>query len=283
MPPERSSLVSSRRRRLRHVLRRWRYAFAGSDREPPTYSIIGAKRAGTSSLNEYIVRHPQAMHGFVEKGCRYYDVNYHRGRRWFERHLPPRGLVDALERTSGARPIFGESSPYYSFHGLAPARMARDLPDLRLIFLLRDPVQRAWSHHHYEVARGFESLSFEDALRSEKDRLSDSDPGRRAFAHQHYSYASRGLYGHALTRLLAYFPPESILVMDSEQLFERPRASMHVVFRHLGLAPVGLDRYPVLKSSGAGEVPLAAVELLSGFFDEDAEVLRSNRLRVQVG
>lgn len=276
MPTDGRALVSSRQRRLAHALRRWRHTWTGGDRELPRYSVVGAKRAGTSSLNEYITQHPHAFHGFVEKGCRYYDVNYHRGPRWFERQLPPRAYVDRLEQELGVRPVFGESSPYYSFHPHAAERMARDLPDLRLLFLLRDPVQRAWSHYRYEVARGYEDLSFAEALRSEPGRLSQPDPVRRGFSHQHHSYVARGQYGAALTRLLRSYPRESVLVLDSADLFARPAETMAQVLGHVGLAPLALERYPVVKGLGDSPLPDDAADLLRTAFVEDAEELRSH-------
>lgn len=241
--------------RLRYRGLRALYALEPGPREMPTYFIVGGKRCGTTSLDEYVVAHPHVIRGLVVKGSRYYDVNYSRGERWFRKRLPPRRVVDALERSLGVRPIFGESSPFYSVHPEAPRRIAADVPDARLLFCLRDPVDRAWSHHRYEVARGFENLGFMDALRAEDARLSSGSEQQRAFALRHFSYATRGRYAEQLTRLRSHFPPENLLVLDSEQLFATPVEVMQTVFDHLGLPAHVERRYDAHKSLEDAPVP----------------------------
>src|SRR5690606_28932602 len=125
------------------------------DRELPSYFIIGTKRGGTTSLNEYLNQHPLVARGLVEKGCRYFDINYDRGWDWFCGNFPTKRAIDRRERMLGARPIIGESSPYYCFHPDAPWRIAARFPDARLLICLRDPVARAWSQYQYERKRGF--------------------------------------------------------------------------------------------------------------------------------
>ena len=199
-------------------------------RELPRYFIVGAKRAGTTSLDEYINAHPLVLRGLVEKGCRYYDVNYCRGPEWFRTQLLPVAEVDRLERKLGQRPILGESSPYYAFHPESAQRIAADVPDARLIFVLRDPVERAWSHYRYEVARGFETLDCAEAFATESSAVADPDTATRQRNHRHFSYAARSRYAEQLVRLRAPFDPEQVLVIESERLFDEPRATMDRVF-----------------------------------------------------
>ncbi len=114
------------------------------------------------------------------------------------------------------------------FHPLAPSRIAAALPDARLIVLLRDPVERAWSHYHNERRLQAEPLSFEDAIRSEPERLVGqaeqmaADPGFQGFAWRHWSYLARGRYAEQLERLYELFPPSQVLVVQSELLRADP-------------------------------------------------------------
>lgn len=250
-----SSLLPPLSRRVRHLAARRLHALRRGERELPSYFIVGAKRAGTTSLDEYVVDHPFVLRGLVEKGCRYYDVNYHRGPDWFARHLPLRADVDRLEASLGGRPIFGESSPYYCFHPEAPARIAGDVPDGRLLFVLRDPVERAWSHYRYEVARGFETLGPGAALEAEGTRLEQDDGEARWFAHRHHSYVGRSRYAEQLTRLREHFAEDQILVVQSEQVFAEPEATMTRVFTHLGLPPHAQGAYRAHKALAAEDVP----------------------------
>jgi hypothetical protein len=268
-----SNLLAPRRRRALHRVRRAGYRLRPGPRELPTYFIVGAKRAGTTSLDEYLNAHPLVLRGLVEKGCRYYDVNYGRGPEWYRHQLLPVSEVDRLERKRGQRPILGESSPYYAFHPEAPARIAKDVPDARLIFMLRDPVQRAWSHYRYEVARGFEELDWTEAFATEADRLADPDPATRDRNHRHFSYVARSRYAEQLDRLRASFDPEQILVIESEQLFADPAATMEVVFAHLSLDPVPMESYEKFKGQSASAVPAEAEALIRGAVADDVERL----------
>jgi hypothetical protein len=243
----------SRRVRLR-VARQLARTVPGA-REMPRYFIVGAKRAGTTSLDEYLVDHPLVLRGLVEKGCRYYDINYDRGPAWFRQQLPPAVLVDRLERRLGSRPVLGESSPYYAYHPDAAARIAADVPDARIFLLVRDPVERAWSHHRYETARGFETLDFQAALEREEQRLTTGDAAARAFAHRHFSYLGRSAYAAQVQRLHDHFRPEQVLVLEGERLFADPEATMARAFAHLGLPPHRQAAYPAYKALGPAPVP----------------------------
>ena len=262
-------LLAPRRRRALHRVRRAGYRLRPGPRELPTYFIVGAKRAGTTSLDEYINAHPLVLRGLVEKGCRYYDVNYSRGPAWFRQQLLPVAEVDRLERKLGQRPILGESSPDYAFHREAPARIAKDVPDARLIFVLRDPVERAWSHYRYEVARGFETLDWPEAFATEEQRLADGDTATRERNHRHFSYAARSRYAEQVVRLRAHFDPEQLLVIESERLFDEPGETMERVFRHLSLDPVPMESYETFKGQSASAVPAEAAAMIRAAVADD--------------
>lgn len=263
------SLLAPRHRRALHRVRRAGYRLRPGPRELPTYFIVGAKRAGTTSLDEYIKAHPHVLRGLVEKGCRYYDVNYERGPEWFRQQLLPVAEIDRVARKLGRRPILGESSPYYAFHPDAARRIAADVPDARLIFVIREPVERAWSHYRYEVARGFETLDFADAFAAEHDRLQETEPAAQQRNHRHFSYAARSRYAEQLERLRSHFDREQILVIESELLFAEPEATMDTVFGHLGLTPMRLPGYQTFKGQSASAVPDEAAAMINAAVADD--------------
>lgn len=252
---EKSTLLPPVSRRLKHATSRRLQSLRRGDREMPHYFIVGAKRAGTTSLDEYIVDHPLVLRGLVEKGCRYYDVNYHRGPAWFRGHLPLSADLDRMEAKLGARPVFGESSPYYCFHPEAAARIAADAPDARLIMVLRDPVQRAWSHVRYEITREFETLEPVAALEAEAERLAQPDETARWYAHRHFSYAARSRYAEQIVALRRHFGDGQLLVVQSEDVFDRPAQTLARVFDHLGLPPHVASDYRAHKALRSAAVP----------------------------
>jgi hypothetical protein len=227
----------------------------------PDFLIIGAKRSGTTSLHRWLLAHPEVLPLFPSarwlpvrsdiKGVHFFD-RAGRGPWWYRSHFPTRPTrAVAARRAGGARVVAGEASPYYLHHPHAPARAAEVVPGARLLVLLRDPVDRAWSHWKEQRRRGFEPLAtFEEALEAEPGRLAGeverlvADPHHRSFAHEHQSYAATSRYLEALTRWEATFPADQLLVLRSEDLFAEPQATFDRVLDFLGLRPARLAEVP---------------------------------------
>ena len=207
----------------------------------PSYLIIGAQRAGTTSLHRYLVQHPAVRTMLRTKGVHFFDTNYGRGIDWYASRFPTTLYSWYVRRRHGIELLTGEASPYYVFHPQVPYRVARHLPDVKLILLLRDPVQRAYSHYQHEVSRGFETLGFEEAIRAEPERLAGeherllAEPFYNSFHHQHHSYLARGHYDEQLATWRSLFPDRQLLVLSSERFFAEPDRAFRQVLDFLGL------------------------------------------------
>jgi sulfotransferase family protein len=202
--------------------------------------IIGAQKAGTSALYDYLGRHPHVRPA-ITKEVHYFDMNHDRGERWYRGHFPRQR---ALTRPSQRRIVTGEATPYYLFHPLVPGRLAATVPKAKLIVLLRDPVRRAVSHFYHEVALGLETRDLETALREEPQLMAEereriANGLEPSPAHQHASYASRGLYAEQLRRWFAYFDPRRVLVLPAERLGRDGGATYRRALRFLGLPDDG--------------------------------------------
>jgi Sulfotransferase domain len=216
----------------------------------PDFLIIGAQRAGTTSLYSYLKQHPVVIPSWlVRKELHYFSTNFEKSDSWYKGHFPLRLRASWVERKSGLAAMTGEASPYYLFHPFAPERVAVRLPQAKLLVLLRDPVQRAYSHYRKEVAFGFEPLSFQEAIAQEPSRLAGEvermlvDPNYQSFRHQHYSYVSRGVYLDQLLRWAPLFPPARLLILGSESFFSHPCKEMQRAFDFLGLSGYVSDSY----------------------------------------
>ena len=208
----------------------------------PTFLMIGAQRCGTTSLFRAITAHPQVVHAPFHKGVNYFDLNYYRGPEWYRGHFPVAEI--ARHKTAGhGEPVAFEASGYYLYHPFAIERIARDLPDVRLVVMLRDPVERAFSAYKHEYARGFEWEPFEQALKLEDDRLLGeidrmrADPAYESFPHRHHSYRHRGQYAEQLDRVFAHFPRSQVHIIESEVFFANPAAEYQRLLEFLGLRP----------------------------------------------
>jgi hypothetical protein len=214
-------------------------------RPPPDYLIIGAKRGGTTSLHEYLAEHPGVLPLFPRaqkiKGTYFLADEWRHGSRWFLSHFPTTLARRRTARRLGYEPIAGDSSPYYLFHPLAPVRAARIAPDARVIALLRDPAERAFSHYNERRANGTEPLSFSEALDAEAQRSAGeearilADPSYVSFAHRHQTYLGQSLYATPVGRWLDAFPAGQVLVLRAEDLYRDPQGTYDRVCDHVGL------------------------------------------------
>jgi hypothetical protein len=232
VPARQTPLVDRLKAPLRQPFRRYRLATRKA-RILPAFLIIGAQRAGTTTFFDALRRHPdiappRSVDRAVawDKELHFFDEKFEKGLDWYRSFFPLKALRD-VRRALGRDLIAGESTPYYLFHPAVPERVASAIPDMRLVVILRDPVERAYSHYQLMRRMGRERLSFEDALDAEEERLAGErerllvDPSFRARHHRNHSYVSRGLYAEQLERWLTYFPREQLLVLAAEDLRTR--------------------------------------------------------------
>lgn len=208
----------------------------------PSFLIAGAQRCGTTSLFQMLAKHPDVRPPAMTKGVHYFDTadRYARGANFYRAHFP-------MALSSRQSKVTGEASPYYIFHPLAPQRIAQDLPEARVIVLLRNPVERAYSAHKQETWRGFETLPFEEALEAESERLDGeeariiADPGYQSFSHQHHAYVGRGIYTPQLQRMAHAVGRDNLLVLDADRFFADPSEQWSAILHHIGLPSVPLS------------------------------------------
>ncbi|MDX1618074.1 MAG: sulfotransferase domain-containing protein [Balneolaceae bacterium] len=208
-----------------------------TDTLDPDFFIIGAQKSGTTSLYEYIKQFAANYTPPLRKEIHYYDYQYHRDLTWYRSHYP---FVNGVTETD----ITGEATPYYLFHPLAPRRVEQDFPDARFVVLLKKPVERAYSHYHFQKANSIgpdEPLTLEEVIRVEEERLEGeferlTGPGRyRAEKYQYYSYLARGRYASQLKRWLERFDREQFHIVQSARFFSETGKQLERFFDFLDL------------------------------------------------
>ncbi len=190
----------------------------------PNFIICGAQRAGTTSLFHYLKAHPQ-VYMAPTKEVHFFDLNYEKGIDWYEKHF----------RSSNPEKYkaVGEASPFYMYLHEVPERIYRHLPEVKLIFILRNPVDRAYSHYWHEVRMGYEWLTFEEALEKEEERLSTGDLHNI----RHFSYKDRGKYARQLRNFMKFFSRDQLLILMYDDLKGSPHQVLSRVFEFLGVDP----------------------------------------------
>lgn len=195
----------------------------------PDFIIIGAQKAGTTSLYNYLAEHPDMLPS-KNKEVHYFDENYDRGSDWYRSFFP---LKSELEHK-----ITGEASPLYIYDEKVASRVKELLPDIRFIVLLRDPAKRAISHVQHMIRRGVEKRSLQELFENGFDaRLalerSLTDPWRR----KTFTYLDRGCYARQLKHWFRYFDPSQFLILRSEDFYKSTPEVVGNTLDFLGLRP----------------------------------------------
>jgi hypothetical protein len=200
----------------------------------PDFIIIGAQRCGTTSLYNNLAKHMGIAPAF-KKEVHFFDVNFGKGVDWYRSHFPSY-LYKYAKKVRNRNFVTGEASPYYIFHPHVPKRIAELVPQVKLIAILRNPVDRAYSHYHHQVRKGFERLDFEAAVARENERLfaetlkMQEDEAYFGFNHRHFSYLSRGIYVDQLKTWAKFFSKEQMLILKSEDFYtDTPRVMRQVL------------------------------------------------------
>ena len=134
-----------------------------SIRSLPNFIIIGSPKSGTTSLFNYLIQHPDIV-GITRKEPHFFNISYSKNLNWYKMYFPTKSQLISNK-------ITGEATPSYFIDPFVPKRIFSVLPDIKLILLLRNPIDRSFSHYKHSFKDGFENLSFENAIAAEEKRL----------------------------------------------------------------------------------------------------------------
>jgi hypothetical protein len=200
----------------------------------PDFLIIGAQKSGTTSLYDLLSQHPHVERAAL-KELNYFDRYFEKGIEWYRSQFP-------LPKPNEERKLItGEATPDYLFYPDAAKRAAQVVPQARLIVLLRNPVDRAYSHYHHQIRKGRETLSFEEAIEAEQARLRGEidkmpeDELPTSSNRKRFLYLSRGLYVDQLLRWSEFFAKDQMLVLKSEDFYKNTLQTLKVIQDYLGL------------------------------------------------
>lgn len=218
----------------------------------PNFLIIGAAKCGTSSLYDYLMQHP-CVGKSLTKQIHFFDRYYDRQTSWYKVCFPFVWEKFFIEKIKGKKFATGEATAHYMTHPLAAKRAYEVVPDAKIIIMLRNPVDRAYSHYQMEKANNREELSFEEAIEKEPERIkgefeemlnNQNNSGRN---YPHRAYIKSGEYLEQIKRWREYYPKNQFLIIKSEDFFHDPKKVTNQVFEFLGLEPYELKKYEVVR------------------------------------
>ena len=211
----------------------------------PDFIILGTEKGGTSSLYRYLIQHP-LINSSVTKEINYFNKYYDRGLNWYRVCFPFK-----FQKFFTKNFLTGEASVRYFDHPHAPERIKQLIPNVKFIILLRNPIDRAYSQHSMVVRGGNEKLTFEQAIKDEKDRTSNeyekmiTDKNYYSDTYFRHAYLNRGIYFDKLKRWMDVFPKEQFLIMHSKDFFDNPSKIYQKTLDFLNMPQFDLKNYDV--------------------------------------
>ena len=251
--------------------------FIGPFHVLPDYLIIGTAKGGTTSLYEYMIKHPQIFPALT-KQVHYFDKYFSRGVNWYRSTFPSK-LQKIRATKKNKKFVTGEATPLYMYHPLAPQRVYNLIPNTKLIVLLRNPVERAYSRYSMELNHNNETLSFEEAIEQEPSRLEgefekmQKDGNYFSYHYNAHSYLTSGIYADQLERWFKYFPREQFLILSSEDFYKEPNKILNQVFQFLGIPDFNQETFSVFRKGNYSKMNPETRKKLVEFFKPHNERL----------
>ena len=239
-------------------------------RKLPDFIIVGVQKSGTTSLFKDLENHKNIKFN-NNKEIHFFDRHYSKGISWYRSWFPFK--ID--------RRLTGEATPSYIFYPNVIKRMKLYLPKVKLILILRNPVDRAYSHFQMEKRKFRENLSFEEAIKHERLNLSslyaqvlENDDKHANERLINKSYLSRGLYADQIKILFDYYDKSKILIIESENFKNNKMTTLNEVCDFLGIDY--FKKYQLIKNQNVHSYPPISEktkELLKRYYTKPNKIL----------
>jgi hypothetical protein len=240
------------------LIQRHIFAITGFIRVIPDFLVIGAKRCGTTSLYQHLPEHP-CISKSPHDNMGFFNDNFHLGVNWYKSFFPTTFTRKKIKSKFGNFLAFDVTTKYMEEESTAN-NVYQTKPNMKIIIILRNPVDRAYSQYHLSVRQTAERRSFEDVVEENMNRLNKE-------SHEHYkikpkfsakedNYLKKGLYALQLRYWLKIFPRENILIVSTEEFESNQQIIYNKIFEFLNISKFEVKNtkkmqkgnYPPIKS-----------------------------------
>lgn len=237
-----------------------------NDRKSPSFIIIGQPKAGTTSLFDLISNHEDIDPPLLKEPS-YWSLYHNNGRKWYSYIFPP------IDHRPGT--ITFEASTSYFHNPMACIRIAEAWPSIKLVVVLRDPVERAFSEYHQYLRLGLEKRSWEDVIKNEIENIAECPLTPEGMREQDIndSFLLRSASLPHLKRYLAHFSSKQILTIDYRNLSNQPLAEMNRIYDFIGITASSKKDLPRLNEGHYHEMNKQTKNLLTTWFADHNRVL----------
>tara|TARA_Y100000310_G_scaffold80127_1_gene76799 strand:+ start:3268 stop:4095 length:828 start_codon:yes stop_codon:yes gene_type:complete len=242
-------------------LKRHYYGLTSSSRVLPNFLIIGCVRCGTTSLYYDICQHPSVEKAAYDE-VGFFDDNFHLGLNWYRSIFPTKKKMEEIRNDTGFS-ITGEDTPFYIWNDDAVKRIAQLLPKIKLIVILRNPIDRAYSNYYLGVREGTEKRSFKDAIMMDMDYINQQKLENIDYKK---SYIAKGLYSEQLKKWFKVFNKKQICIVSTEKFLENPNEILEKIFKFLELPCFSINKFEKRKASSYPQMDENIRKKLNDYF-----------------
>ena len=240
------------------LLKRNIFALTGSIRVLPDFLVIGAKRCGTTSLFYHLPEHP-CISKSPHDNMGFFNDNFHLGVNWYKSFFPTIFTRNKIKSEFGNFLAFDVTTTYMEEESTAN-NVYQIKPNMKIIVILRNPVDRAYSQYHLNLREKAEKRSFEDAMEENMNELNKESYERYEikpkFSVEENNYLKKGLYAQQLRHWLNIFPMESMLILSTDEFESNQQVIYNKIFEFLNISQFEVKNtekmekgsYPQMKS-----------------------------------
>jgi hypothetical protein len=243
------------------------YGITATSRVLPNFLIIGGVRCGTTSLYYDICQHPSVETAAYDE-IGFFDDNYHLGQDWYRSLFPTKRKMENIKQVTGYS-ITGEDTPFYIWNSDVVKRIADMLPNIKLIAILRNPIDRAYSNYHLGIREGIEKRSFSDVVKNEIDFINMRKQENIELTNNDYkkSYLAKGIYVEQLKKWYKIFRKEQLCVISTEDFSDNPNQTLKKIFNFLKIPDYSIKEFEEKKKSEYSEMNNSTRVEIEKFFE----------------
>tara|TARA_Y100000741_G_scaffold362325_1_gene347908 strand:- start:626 stop:1471 length:846 start_codon:yes stop_codon:yes gene_type:complete len=249
-------------------LKRHYFGITAKSRVLPDFLLIGAVRSGTTSLYYDICQHP-SVHEAAYDEIGFFDDNFHLGEEWYRSLFPSKKKMFEIKQETG-RSITGEDTPFYIWNDIVIDRIFNMLPNVKLISILRNPVDRAYSNYQLGLREGTERRTFRDAIEDDMKFLDKKKQEGYALTNDDYkkSYLAKGIYVEQLEKWFKVFRKEQFCIISTEDFSRKPDMTLKKIFNFLEITDYSIKKFEEKKKSKYNEMDDSLRIEVEEFFSE---------------
>ena len=215
------------------VIKRGYFGITSPFRTIPNFIVIGVKRCGTTTLYEQLSEHP-CIEKSAHDNLGFFNNNFELGMNWYKSHFVTNFRKKEIERKYGKFATYDVTSSYIQKKKTAQ-NIFKTLPNVKLILILRNPTDRAYSEYNQNIIDENESRDFTELIKQEINEIQNMENGNLEFSSDKINLVKKGIYEKQISPWLEIFPRKQILIISTEEFGEKTTETYDKIFRFLEL------------------------------------------------